>query len=125
MNKDKIVITPSSRQLFNGNEEQFRLFKKEVSIPNYNEKVLYGNSSATPIWDIDEDIRKAIAEKISEIKIIEYPYDPIPSYKNENLDIYVQPVESESHRNRNTIITAAGESQPARYKIKLLGFIFH
>ncbi|ELY1862139.1 hypothetical protein [Serratia marcescens] len=123
MNKEKIVITPSNRQLFDGNEEQFRLFKKEVSIPNSNEKVLYDNSSAIPIWDIDEDIRKTIAEKISEIKVIEYPHDPIPSYKNENLDIYVQPVESESHRNRITIITAAGESQPARYKIKLLGFI--
>ncbi|MEL5348633.1 hypothetical protein PTR25_02440 [Serratia nevei] len=123
MNKEKIVITPSNRQLFDGNEEQFRLFKKEVSIPNSNEKILYDNSSAIPIWDIDEDIRKTIAEKISEIKVIEYPHDPIPSYKNENLDIYVQPVESESHRNRITIITAAGESQPARYKIKLLGFI--
>ncbi|MEL5335086.1 hypothetical protein PTR34_07125 [Serratia nevei] len=123
MNKEKIVITPSNRQLFDGNEEQFRLFKKEVSTPNSNEKVLYDNSSAIPIWDIDENIRKAIAEKISEIKVIEYPHDPIPSYKNENLDIYVQPVESESHRNRITIITAAGESQPARYKIKLLGFI--
>ena len=125
MNKKKIVITPSNRQLFDGNEEQFRLFKKEVSIPNSNEKVLYDNSCAVPIWDIDEDIRKAIAEKISGIKVIEYPYDPIPSYKNENLDIYIQKVESEMHKNRITIITATGESQPARYKIKLLGFIFN
>ncbi|WP_235201953.1 hypothetical protein, partial [Serratia marcescens] len=65
------------------------------------------------------------SEKISGIKVIEYPYDPIPSYKNENLDIYVQPVESDMHKKRITIITATGESQPARYKIKLLGFIFH
>lgn len=58
---------------------------------------------------------------ISEIKVITYQDDLKPSYKNNDLDIYVF-----SHLFPDDtlhIVLAEGESQPARYKIILLGYL--
>ncbi|WP_261455569.1 hypothetical protein [Serratia ficaria] len=122
---EKYINIKTKRQIFDGNEDKFRIFKEEILIPNTDEKVIYKNALAIPIWKLDENIRKKIAKEIAGIDIIEYKFDPIPSYKHDNLDIYTQETTTKKSNKKVTIVTAAGETQPARYKVKLLGLILN
>ncbi len=121
---EKHINYKAKKLIFDGSEDQFYLFKEETYLTDTNEQVIYQNSVAKPIWEADDELKTNITKNINWIKKIEYKFDPTPSYKHDNLDIYFQKVSSEKTGREIIIVTAAGEAQPARYKIKLLGLIY-
>lgn len=107
--------------IYDGDEQGFYNFECELNLSAINKTLQFKNLSARPVW---ENRTGAIAESISIIKgvrKIEYPQDPLPSYKNGGLDIYFQ--EFNFNDIVIVLVMAAGEKQPARYIIKKLGYI--
>lgn len=109
------------KTLYDGKENGFYDFSEKIYIPYLNVEVLFRNINAIPLWDIDDSLKKEIVSNISGIRALKFHDDPEPSYKYNNLDVYIYSCFLE---NKNVhVVLAQGESQPARYKIILLGLI--
>jgi hypothetical protein len=98
---EKHINYKAKKLIFDRSEDQFYLFKEEIYITDTNEQVNYQNSVAKPIWEADDELKIYITKNINGIKKIEYKFDPTPSYKHDNLDIYFQKVSSKKNRERN------------------------
>ena len=109
----------SKKILYDGDEVGFYDFIMDVSVPGVNNKVLFENINATPIWDAEVALKEYIVNRVSGIKVISYENDPQPSYKYKNLDLYLY--NSVVDEKEIMVVTATGECQPARYQIILLG----
>ncbi|CAI0746456.1 hypothetical protein [Serratia quinivorans] len=92
---EKHINYKAKKLIFDGSEDQFYIFKEEIYLTDTNEQVTYQNSVAKPIWEADDELKINITKNINGIKKIEYEFDPTPSYKHDNLDIYFQKVSSE------------------------------
>lgn len=106
--------------IYDGDEHGFYNFSSEIEFTK-NGKVFFENSTAIPIWYVDDELVQIIISRITGIKIIKYSHDKKLSYKHDNLDIYIY--KSNILNESIIVIVAAGESQPARYKIKAMGVI--
>lgn len=107
--------------IYDGKDDDFYDYSDKIFIPQLNSEIIFQNKDAKPLWNLQHDLISEVLYNISEIKVITYQDDLKPSYKNNDLDIYVFShlfLDDTLH-----IVLAAGESQPARYKIILLGYI--
>jgi len=109
------------KNLYDGKEDFFYDFSEKVYIPFLNQEVELKNINAKPLWDVSSSLKEEIVSNISGIKVLTFHDDSEPSYKHNNLDIYIYSCLLES--NDIHIVLAEGESQPARYKIILLGLV--
>ena len=108
------------KNLYDGAEDGFYKFNMEVIIPKIGKHIIFNNIMARPIWEFDSVFQKQISDEISGVKTISYENDNMPSYKYMNLDVYVYSDNIDGCA--VNIIVAAGESQPSRFKIILLGY---
>jgi hypothetical protein len=107
--------------IYDGKDDDFYDYSDKIFIPQLNSEIIFQNKDAKPLWNLQDDLISEVLYNISEIKVITYQDDLKPSYKNNDLDIYVF-----SHLFPDDtlhIVLAEGESQPARYKIILLGYL--
>ncbi|KUQ82943.1 MULTISPECIES: hypothetical protein [Enterobacter cloacae complex] len=107
--------------IYDGKDDDFYDYSDKIFIPQLNSEIIFQNKDAKPLWNLQDDLICEVLYNISEIKVITYQDDLKPSYKNNDLDIYVF-----SHLFPDDtlhIVLAEGESQPARYKIILLGYL--
>lgn len=107
--------------IYDGKDDDFYDYSDNIFIPQLNSEIIFQNKDAKPLWNHQDDLISEVLYNISEIKVITYQDDLKPSYKNNDLDIYVF-----SHLFPDDtlhIVLAEGESQPARYKIILLGYL--
>ena len=107
--------------IYDGKDDDFYDYSDEIFIPQLNSEIIFQNKDAKPLWNLQDDLISEVLYNISEIKVITYQDDLKPSYKNNDLDVYVF-----SHLFPDDtlhIVLAEGESQPARYKIILLGYL--
>lgn len=107
--------------IYDGKDDDFYDYSDKIFIPQLNREIIFQNKDAKPLWNLQDDLISEVLYNISEIKVITYQDDLKPSYKNNDLDIYVF-----SHLFPDDtlhIVLAEGESQPARYKIILLGYL--
>lgn len=107
--------------IYDGKDDDFYDYSDKIFIPQLNSEIIFQNKDAKPLWNLQDDLISEVSYNISEIKVITYQDDLKPSYKNNDLDIYVF-----SHLFPDDtlhIVLAEGESQPARYKIILLGYL--
>ena len=102
--------------LYDGTEERFYKFNMGIIIPKIGKYIIFNNIMARPI----SVFQKQISDEISGVKTISYENDNMPSYKYMNLDMYVYSDNIDGCA--VNIIVAAGESQPSRFKIILLGY---
>jgi len=109
------------RGVFDGKEDDFYDFACEIIFPKTGEKVSFVNLKAKAIWEANDQEKSAISSGIKSIK--EFCFEQRCSYKYENLGIYFQPFFSATLGMNFFLVIASGESQPARFKIKLLGFV--
>lgn len=109
------------KTLYDGKENCFYEFSEKICIPFLNVEIYFRNIDAIPLWNIDSSLKKEIARNITGIKALTFHDDPDPVYKYNNLDVYIYSSFLESKEIH--IVLAQGESQPARYKIILLGFV--
>lgn len=105
--------------IYDGDENGFYDFECEVKLPKSEDKVLFINALAKPLWKINNELAHEIVKNIKSIKVNISNFDPLPTYKHDNLDVYLQAIQLD--KECVALIVAAGESQPARFKIKLLG----
>lgn len=109
------------KNLYDGKENGFYDFSEKIHIPYLNVEIEFRNINATPLWDVDNSLKKEIVSNISGVRTLTFHDDPEPSYKYNNLDVYIYSCFLE---NKNVhIVLAQGERQPARYKIILLGSV--
>ncbi|HFT7527680.1 hypothetical protein ACVGWB_11650 [Enterobacter mori] len=107
--------------IYDGKDDDFYDYSDKIFIPQLNSEIIFQNKDAKPLWNLQDDLISEVLYNISEIKVITYQDDLKPSYKNNDLDVYVF-----SHLFPDDtlhIVLAEGESQPARYKIILLGYL--
>ncbi|MHA1017871.1 hypothetical protein ACR9HH_08330 [Enterobacter mori] len=107
--------------IYDGKDDDFYDYSDKIFIPQLNSEIIFQNKDAKPLWNLQDDLISEVLYNISEIKVITYQDDLKLSYKNNDLDIYVF-----SHLFPNDtlhIVLAEGESQSARYKIILLGYL--
>ncbi|BBT91102.1 hypothetical protein WP8W19C02_27220 [Enterobacter cloacae] len=107
--------------IYDGKDDDFYDYSDKIFIPKLNSEIIFQNKDAKPLWNLQDDLISEVLYNISEIKVITYQDDLKPSYKNNDLDVYVF-----SHLFPDDtlhIVLAEGESQPARYKIILLGYL--
>jgi hypothetical protein len=107
--------------IYDGKDDDFYDYSDKIFIPQLNSEIIFQNKDAKPLWNLQDDLISEVLYNISEIKVITYQEDLKLSYKNNDLDIYVF-----SHLFPNDtlhIVLAEGESQSARYKIILLGYL--
>ncbi|MEG6290060.1 hypothetical protein [Enterobacter bugandensis] len=109
------------KTLYDGKENGFYDFSEKIYIPYLNVEVAFRNINAIPLWDIDGSLKKEIVSNISGIRALTFHDDSEPSYKYNNLDVYIYSCVLEDKNVH--VVLAQGESQPARYKIILLGLI--
>lgn len=119
--KKSLSYNPN-KTMYDGDEEGFYNFNATVSLPKNGGEVIYDNVSATPIWNASEDIRNNIVNNIKGIKKIEFEHDQSPSYKYGGLDIYFNSIKFDG--TVVILVVAAGEVQPTRFIIKMLGAIY-
>lgn len=108
------------KNLYDGAEDGFYKFNMEVIIPKIGKHIIFNNIMARPIWEFDSVFQKKISDEIGGVKTIFFENDNMPSYKYMNLDVYVYSDNVDGCA--VNIIVAAGESQPSRFKIILLGY---
>lgn len=107
--------------IYDGKDDDFYDYSDKIFIPQLNSEIIFQNKDAKPLWNLQDDLISEVLYNISEIKVITYQEDLKLSYKNNDLDIYVF-----SHLFPNDtlhIVLAEGESQSARYKIIMLGYL--
>lgn len=109
------------RTIYDGKDDDFYEYSEKISMPKLGRDIFFKNEDAKSLWDIHDDLKKQILSNISGIKVKTYGDDLNPSYKYNDLDIYV--FSSLFAGNVLHIVLAEGESQPARYKIILLGVV--
>ncbi|MGL4182292.1 hypothetical protein [Enterobacter ludwigii] len=109
------------RTIYDGKDDDFNDYSEKISIPKLDCEIVFKNEDAKPLWGIHDDLKKQILKNISGIKVKTYSDDLSPSYKYNGLDICVY--SSLFAGNIFHIVLAEGESQAARYKIILLGFV--
>ncbi|TFB20617.1 hypothetical protein E3U32_22600 [Lelliottia nimipressuralis] len=107
--------------IYDGKDDDFYDYSDKIFIPQLNSDIIFQNKDAKPLWNLQNDLISEVLYNISEIKVITYQDDLKPSYKNNDLDIYV--FRHLLPDDTLHIVLAEGESQPARYKIILLGYI--
>ncbi|XTZ40179.1 hypothetical protein ACQYRI_09475 [Salmonella enterica] len=106
------------KTIYDGDENGFYNLSSEIKFTK-NGKVSFENSTAIPIWDVEDELVQIIISSVSRPVLV--PHDKKPSYRHDNLDIYIY--KSNILNESIIVIVAAGESQPARYKIKAMGVI--
>ena len=109
------------RTIYDWKDDDFYDYSEKISIPKIDFEIVFKNEDAKPLWGIHDDLKKQILKNISGIKVKTYSDDLSPSYKYNDLDIYVY--SGLFAGNVLHIVLAEGESQAARYKIILLGFV--
>lgn len=109
------------RTIYDGKDDDFYDYSEKISIPKLDCEIVFKNEDAKPLWGIHDDLKKQILKNISGIKVKTYSDDLSPSYKYNDLDIYVY--SGLFAGNVLHIVLAEGESQAVRYKIILLGFV--
>lgn len=109
------------RTLYDGAEDGFYKFNMEIVIPKVGKNIIFSNITARPIWELDSTIKEKVSDEIIGIKTIFFESDNMPSYKYINLDVYVYSDNIDGCA--VSVIVAAGESQPSRFKIILLGYM--
>ncbi|MEH0884871.1 hypothetical protein [Enterobacter sp. UNJFSC 003] len=107
--------------IYDGKDDDFYDYSDKIFIPQLNSDIIFQNKDAKPLWNLQNDLISEVLYNISEIKVITYQDDLKPSYKNNDLDVYV--FRHLLPDDTLHIVLAEGESQPARYKIILLGYI--
>lgn len=117
----KIYNLKAKKMIYDGKDDDFYNYSENLSISKLNCEVFFRNEDVKPLWDIHGALKEAIVKNISGIKAKTYCDDPEPSYKYNNLDVYVY--DWSFAGNAIYIVLAEGESQPARYKIIMLGYI--
>ncbi|WP_145974511.1 hypothetical protein [Enterobacter chengduensis] len=107
------------KNLYDGEENYFYEFSEKICIPFLNVEIDFKNIDAIPLWNVDSSLKKEMASNISGVMVLNFDDDPDPTYKYNNLDVYIYSGFLENKKIH--IVMAQGESQPARYKIILLG----
>lgn len=107
--------------IYDGKDDDFYDYSDKIFIPQLNSDIIFQNKDAKPLWNLQNDLISEVLYNISEIKVLTFQVDLKPSYKNNDLDIYV--FRHLLPDDTLHIVLAEGESQPARYKIILLGYI--
>ncbi|SFF38026.1 hypothetical protein SAMN05216563_1364 [Phytobacter palmae] len=108
------------KTLYDGTEDGFYKFNMKIDISKTGKHIIFYNMTAKPIWEFDSIFQRKISNEISGVKIISHENDNMLSYKYMNLDVYVYSDNVDGCA--VNIIVAAGESQPSRFKIILLGY---
>ncbi len=108
------------KNLYDGTEDGFYKFNMEIDIPKTGKHIIFYNMTAKPIWEFDSIFQRKISDEISGVKTISHENDNMLSYKYMNLDVYVYSDNVDGCA--VNIIVAAGESQPSKFKIILLGY---
>lgn len=109
------------KTLYDGKENGFYDFSEKIYAPYLNYDIEFNNINAIPLWNVSSSLKESIVSNISGVRVLTYHDDPEPSYKYNNLDVYIYTYFLESKKVH--IVLAEGESQPARYKIILLGLV--
>lgn len=109
------------KTLYDGKENGFYDFSEKIHTPYLNHEIEFKNINAIPLWNVSSSLREEIVSNISGLRVLTYHDDPEPSYKYNDLDVYIYTCFLESKKVH--IVLAEGESQPARYKIILIGLV--
>lgn len=75
--------------IYDGKDDDFYDYSDKIFIPQLNSEIIFQNKDAKPLWNLQHDLISEVLYNISEIKVITYQDDLKPSYKNNDLDIYV------------------------------------